>query len=249
MQVRRNVRCSWRSMIHQDKRGKNMTTKIIGLSELWDEITGYVGDLMDYAYIDDQIEINMIWDLVEEYKKKNNADNEPWNLKEKIINDIYFMFYDVYNSMPDPFDDLIEIICSSKEDKIRYAEILYTADDKYVKYEGAILLAELGCTEKVIDYFENYRGYEREKVYGLMLDYYIGSDYEKAVETANNALKNCRKDQTEFMIFLLKDAQKSGDEAKFKKLFRNAHVRKLVNSDVIDSMFEIDNDSDGGKSE
>lgn len=136
------------------------------------------------------IEINMIWDLVEEYKKKNNADNEPWNLKEKIINDIYFMFYDVYNSMPDPFDDLIEIICSSKEDKIRYAEILYTADDKYVKYEGAILLAELGCTEKVIDYFENYRGYEREKVYGLMLDYYAGSDYEKAVETANNALKN-----------------------------------------------------------
>ena len=51
-----------------------MAAKIIGLSELWDEITDYVGDLMDYAYIDDQIEINMIWDLVEEYKKKNNAD-------------------------------------------------------------------------------------------------------------------------------------------------------------------------------
>ena len=28
-----------------------MAAKIIGLSELWDEITDYVGDLMDYAYI------------------------------------------------------------------------------------------------------------------------------------------------------------------------------------------------------
>ena len=78
---------------------------------------------------------------------------------------------------------------------------------------------------------------KEEEPYEILMDYYKKRVPEKAVEIATMAIQKCKKDLTQFFLFLLQDAKDRGDEEEFKKYLQSAHRRKNVNSAVIDAEF------------
>ncbi len=64
---------------------------------------------MNEPYIDDQFEIEEIWNIVEALIKRGGFEIEPWEEKERILKEIYdndfYDFYDFYG-VSDPMQDL-----------------------------------------------------------------------------------------------------------------------------------------------
>ena len=59
------------------------------LEDAWDRIKDLLEDLSLEPYIDDQIQITEIWEIVEELIRQGGLEKEPWDLKEKILQEIY----------------------------------------------------------------------------------------------------------------------------------------------------------------
>ena len=63
-------------------------------------------ELEDEPYIDDQVQIGEIWNIVQALLKRGDFDKEPWEVKESILKEIYDNnFYDYYG-IYDPMKDL-----------------------------------------------------------------------------------------------------------------------------------------------
>lgn len=202
----------------------------------WSQISELILDLMDEPYIDDQVQIEEIWNIVEALLKRGGFEKEPWEVKEKILVEIYDNdFYDYYG-VYDPMKDLANAICTTREENLRRAEIMMKAGRGYLGANAAKLYRELGEEDKCAEYFEKHLGREEEP-YEILVDYYKDRDHEKAVEIASLAIQKCQKDQTLFFIFLLQDAKDRKDEAAFKKLMQSAHRRRAVKSAVVDEKF------------
>lgn len=206
------------------------------LSGTWFQISELISDLMNEPYIDDQVQIEEIWNIVEALLKRGEFEKEPWDVKKKILEEIYDNdFYDYYG-IYDPMKDLANAICVTREENLWRAEIMMKTGTGYLGAEAAKLYRTLGEEDKCVEYFENYLEKEEEP-YEILVDYYKDRDHEKAVEIATLAIQKCQKDQTPFFIFLLQDAKDHGDKAAFKKLMQSAHRRRVVNSAVVDEMF------------
>lgn len=79
----------------------------------WSQISELILDLMDEPYIDDQVQIEEIWNIVEALLKRGGFEKEPWEVKEKILVEIYDNdFYDYYG-VYDPMKDLANAICTT----------------------------------------------------------------------------------------------------------------------------------------
>lgn len=202
----------------------------------WSQIAELISELKDEPYIDDQLQIEEIWDIVEALLKRGRFEEEPWNVKESILRKIYENdYYDCYG-ICDPMRDLAGAICSTKEENLKRAGIMMRAGGGYLGADAAKLYRELGEEDKCAEYFRNHLGKDEEP-YEILIDYYKKRDHEKAVEVAALAIQKCQKDQTPFFLFLLQDAKERGDEAAFKKLMQSAHRRKAVNSAEVDAKF------------
>lgn len=203
----------------------------------WKQIMDLISDLRYEPYIDDQIQIEEIWNIVEALLKRGGFEEEPWEVKEHILEEIYENDYYDYYGVYDPMRDLANAVCSSKEENLKRAAIMMKAGRGYFGAEAAKLYRELGEEEKCAEYFENHLGKEEEP-YLILIDYYKNRNHEKAVETANLAIQKCKKDQTPFFLFLLQDARDRGDEAAFRKLMQSAHRRRAVRSAEVDEKFQ-----------
>ena len=202
----------------------------------WSQISDLISELMDEPYIDDQYQIEEIWNIVEALLKRGGFNKEPWEVKKSILEEIYDNgFYDYYG-VYDPMKDLANAICTSREEILGRAEIMMKAGRGYLGADAAKLYRELGEEDKCAEYFENHLGKEEEP-YEILVDYYRDRDHEKAVEIANLAIQKCQKNQTPFFIFLLQDAKDRGDEVAFKKLIQSAHRRRAVRSAEVDEKF------------
>ena len=189
--------------------------------------------MKDEPYIDDQVQIEEIWNIVQVLLKRGGFDKEPWEVKESILKEIYDNdFYDYYG-IYDPMKDLANAICTTREENLKRAEIMMKAGRGYM---AAKFYRELGEEDKCAEYFEKHLGREEEP-YEILIDYYKERDHEKAVEIAALAIQKCQKDLTPFFIFLLQDAKDRKDEEAFKKLMLSAHRKKAVKSSVVDDMF------------
>ena len=62
-------------------------------------------ELEDEPYIDDQVQIGEIWNIVQALLKRGDFDKEPWEVKESILKEIYdndfYDYYGIYDSMKD----------------------------------------------------------------------------------------------------------------------------------------------------
>ncbi len=202
----------------------------------WSQISELILDLEDEPYIDDQVQIEEIWNIVEALLKRGGFEKEPWEVKESILKEIYDNdFYDYYG-VYDPMKDLANAICTTREENLKRAEIMMKAGRGYLGADAARLYRELGEEDKCAEYFEKHLGREEEP-YEILVDYYKDRDHEKAVEIASIAIQKCQKDQTSFFVFLLQAAKDRKDEAAFKKLMQSAHRRRAVKSSVVDEIF------------
>lgn len=199
----------------------------------WSQISGLISELMLEPYIDDQFQIEEIWNIVEALLKRGGFEKEPWEVKQHILEEIYENDYYDYYGVCDPMRDLANAICSSKTENLKRAEIMMKAGRGA---EAAKLYRELGEDDKCAEYFEKHLGKEEEP-YQILVDYYKERSHEKAVEIATQAIQKCQRDQTPFFLFLLQDAKDRGDEAAFKKLMQSAHRRRAVKSSEVDARF------------
>lgn len=202
----------------------------------WSQIMDLISDLRAEAYIDDQVQIEEIWNIIEALLKRGGFEKEPWEVKECILKEIYENEYYDYYGVFDPMRDLANAVCSGREENLKRADIMMKAGQGYFGADAAKLYRELGEEDKCAEYFENHLEKEEEP-YEILIDYYRNRNHEKAVEIATLALQKCRRDQTPFFLFLLQDAKDRGDEAAFKKLMQSAHKRRAVRTDEVDAKF------------
>ena len=196
------------------------------LEEAWDIIESNIFSLSREPYVDDQLEIDEIWNVCEELIRDEDLSAETWECRKSVMSDMIgngmYDYYGVY----DPMNDLMKALCFSDE------EWLWVADEMsrgYMKEEGAALYKEHGRPEMYYGYLEANLGRDA-KPYLELIDYYADSDPEKAAAIAELGLKKSKNgDQTDMIIYLIKQAQIANDEKKINSLATSAKLRRAVN--------------------
>lgn len=202
----------------------------------WSQIQSLLNRLSYEPYIDDQYEIEEIWNIVAALIKRGGFEKEEWGVKAEILKEIYENDFFDYYGVSDPMQDLAGVICSTREENLRRARIMMDAGGEYLGADAAKLYRELGEEEKCVEYFESHLA-KKEEPYEIVMNYYEKTDHNRAVEIARPAIEKCKENQTPFFIFLLQDAKNKGDEAGFKKLWVSAHRRRAVNASEVDAIF------------
>lgn len=201
----------------------------------WKQIKELLKWLSYEKYIDDQFEIEEIWNISEALIKRGRFAEEPWKIRVEILTDIYEnYFYDWYGCY-DPMQNLANAMCTTREENLKRAAIMSQFDGD-IGEMAAKLYRELGEEEKCVAYYEKHLG-KREEAYEIVMNYYKERNPERAKEVAEQALEKCKVNQTPFMIYLMDEARKAGDEVRFQKLNLSAHRRRAVDAKKVDEYF------------
>lgn len=202
------------------------------LKDAWSDIQGLIERLSYEPYMDDQMEMEEIYLIIEDLIQCGGFEQEPWDVKEHILSEIYQNNYYVDYCVEDPMEELAAAICSTREEQLKRADLMMQIDDDEIRQEAAQLYRQFGDLVHCARYYEGYQGKEAEP-YEILIEYYKDADHEKAVCIAEYAIQRCKIDQTSFFLFLLQDAKDNGDEQRFKKLMQSARRRKAVNMEKI----------------
>ena len=168
-------------------------------------------------YIDDQWEIEEIWNICEALVKRVKFEDEKWSLRKMILEDIIaHKYYDSYGC-GDPMNDLSEKLCITNEEMLAFADIL----NQYPRYgkKAAKLYRQYGKMDKYVFYLRSHLEKTSEEYVELVRYYSETSNDSEARKVAEQGLKECKDDLTELFIYLLKDAKKCGDVERYKKLY------------------------------
>lgn len=195
-----------------------------------------IGELLDALkyerYIDDQWEIEEIWNICNALLKTNKLEQEDWELRKNILSDI--ILHDYYNDYGcyDPMFDLSNELCVKADEFLAFADIMDGSG--YYEKEAAHLYHKYGRDDKYVSYLETHLGKESE-TYVALINYYKEHDnFDGACRVAEQALEKCKDDLTEAFIYLLVDAEKREDKDKYKKLYSSAKRRRLADINRID---------------
>ena len=208
------------------------------LEQKWKEIEDSLFDLSLEPYIDDQLEIDVIWHICEEIIKSGRLQEEPWKVREEIIQKITDNeYYDQYG-VCDPMIDLIRKLPQNREEKLKTAEIMWNGSG-FMKKDGAELFRELGEEGRYIQYLETHLGDDPER-YMEVIRYYEERDPDKAEQIAELAREKCRRAYkpglTDVYAFLVRRAYDTGDIDRLRKLFDSARRRYTVNAERLKEM-------------
>ena len=202
------------------------------LEQKWKEIEDCLYDLSLEPYIDDQLEIDVIWNICEELIKGGHLQAEEWEVREEIIQKITDNEYFDQYGVCDPMMDLIRELPQDREEKLKTAEIMWNGPG-FMKKDGAKLFRELGEEGRYIQYLETHLGDEPEQ-YMKVIRFYEKSNPGKAEEIAELAKEKCRRtyrtDLTEIYEFLIRRAYEAGDIDRLCSLFDSARRRRAVDS-------------------
>lgn len=197
------------------------------LEEQWEEVMRLIETLKYEPYIDDQFEIEEIWNICEELIRSGQLKNEPWQVRRRILESIIDGEYYDYYGVIDPMQDLFKALLFTQKEKSDCADIIFEIGSDYMKQDGMQLYRECGQQEKYVNYLEKCLSTE-EAPYLELIEFYRGKDPDKAVEIAEYGLKKCKDDQTDIIIFLLQNARESGDEERVQRLLKSAKMRRTV---------------------
>lgn len=207
------------------------------LEVAWTDIQRNIKKLSHYSYVDDQLEIDMIWETCENLIKSGELKNESWSSRERVLKEIILNEFFDYYGVSDPMNDLMEALCVTKEEKLLCAALIEHIGSDYMRKYGAKIYKEYGKAEKYYDYLEQHLS-DAAAPYLELIEHYKASNADKAVEIAEYGLKKCKKDQTELLLYLLQHARETGDEVKIAKLIRSAKLRRAVNYDKVLEQFD-----------
>lgn len=202
------------------------------LSSGWEDINEIV-NWLKFEIIDDQPDIDTIFEICEDIMNLSSIEQESWSLRHRIIKDIVENdFYDIFGCS-DIMESVADKMCTNSSEYLAYADILNSTYD--LKEKAAYLYYQYGQEDKYISYLENHLG-KRCKEYIALITYYKDHNQEeKARDIANLGLKNCKDDLTDIFIFLLLDAKKYDDKEQFDKLYASAKRRKHVNLEKVNN--------------
>lgn len=206
------------------------------LEEQWAEIKRLIESLKYEPYIDDQIEIEEIWDICEKMIKSGNLKKEPWEIRQRVLKSIiggeYYDYYGVY----DPMKDLFQALLLTSEERIEAADIIFEIGSEYMKEDCAKLYRDCGQPQKYFDYIEMWLK-DKEEPYMELISYYRNSNRDKAVSIAELGMKKCKDDQTDLIIFMIQCAREDGDVDKEQRLLKSARARRKVDmSKVLEAL-------------
>ena len=88
------------------------------LEEQWTEIERLIENLRYEPYIDDQVEIDEIWDICDKMIKSGELKNESWKTRERVIKSIIEDEYYDYYGVSDPMKDLFKALMITQEEKL-----------------------------------------------------------------------------------------------------------------------------------
>jgi len=213
----------------ENDKGQNIRKSVLESS--WKQIHEIIKSLSYERYIDDQLEIDEIWEICDALVKYMKDNVEPWELRKIVLNDIIENEYYDYYGCSDPMEDLLEVLCCEEDEYIEMAEIM----EQFGKGEkAAAIYLKFGYDQKYIECLQK-RLAKNSNPYLALIDYYDSHDkYDKALEIAWLALEKCKDDLTDIFVFLIKDAYKNGDEVSANKLYNRAKRRSNVKIDKID---------------
>lgn len=202
------------------------------LEDAWAEIERLIHSLSMYPYVDDQLEIDEIWEICEDLIKTGNLSKESWDVRKRIVSKMIAADYFDYYGCSDPMQDLCEALCITEKEKLEGADMMVKIGTSYMIKKSAGIYKKSGQLQKYFDCMEQILG-DKCGPYLELIEYYKDKDEERSVKIAEEGLKKCRDDQTDFIIFLMNVARKNGDQEKYKKLCRGAKMRRCVNYEKV----------------
>lgn len=197
------------------------------LQEAWADIQREIASLARYPYVDDQLEIDEIWNICEEIIKSGKIVDEPWKNRKRILAEIIEGEYFDYYGVSDPMMDLMAALCLTPEEELLCADLIFKIGSDYMKRDGAKIYKNHGKMDEYYQYAEQHLGSQKAP-YMELIEYYRNSDPDRAAKVAELGLKNCKDDQTDIIIFLLQYSRQTGDKEKYAKLLKGARSRRAV---------------------
>lgn len=208
------------------------------LEEAWVKIQREIDSLSRYPYIDDQLEIDEIWNICEEVIKSGKLADEPWENRKRILSEIIKEEYFDYYSVSDPMMDLMAALCLTPEENLLCADLIFEIGSDYMKRDGAKIYKTYGKIDKYYEYTEQHLS-AKKAPYMELIEYYRNSNPDRAAKVAELGLKNCKDDQTDIIIFLLQYVRQMGDKEKYAKLLKGARSRRAVDFAKVQKQLDL----------
>ena len=197
------------------------------LEKGWEEIGQEIYALSLEPYIDDQFEIDVIWDKIEEMIKSGKLHSESWDVRWPILKDIVDNdFYDYYG-VHDPMDDLIPALLLTDSEKKQLADYLWETPKRSLELADQ-LYQEIGETDRHLQYAEQ-RLKDKVGPYLDLIHYFADKDEAKALKIAEQGRVKCRSDLDEIYIYMINCAKKYNHVEEIKRLLRSAKSRRGAN--------------------
>ena len=210
------------------ERDKRIASTYTYLEHKWNEIQRLISALDYEQMIDDQLEIEEIFDICDEIIKSDEIKQETWEVREDIIYDIVDSnFYGDY-CVEDPIKDLFYALMFNREERLKIADYLSKCSGLYKQEIGARLFKECGLYMKYYLFLEDHLRND-SKPYLELIEFYQEVNIDKALEIAELGMSKCRNDLTDIIIFLLKDAKSKSDNEKTDRLLKSAKRRRNIN--------------------
>ena len=238
MQEKKKARCQHLQLdIRKNCRKENRKPEPFVLGKAWTEIRDLLKALSYEPYIDDQFEIEEVWEICKELTENHTFEGESWSLRKRILEDLVRNDYYDYYGCGDPLGDLAKKLYITDEETREFAEIL----NQYGKARAAAdLYRKLGEREKYVAYLETHLGKGCREYLELIECYQESGNESGTREAAEQGLKKCTDDLTDLFIFLLLDAREQEDEDRYKKLYASAKRRRRANIVRVDKALEAD---------
>lgn len=217
------------------KRENNILEESRNVSVLqasWKQISELINILRYEPYIDDQPEIDEIWSICQALIKRNRFDEEEWKIRKNVLRDMVAHEYYDYYGCYDPMKELSVKLFITDAETLEFADILNEYD--YYAREAADLYRQHGRMDRYIQYLETHLRKSSREYVELIQCYCDDGNETEAREIAEQGLKQCKDDLTELFIFLLKDAQNTGSEERYKKFYASAKRRQKADINRIE---------------
>lgn len=209
------------------------------LEEAWEQIRMDIFELSCEPYIDDQWELEEVYEICDGLAQGGKLPNEKWKVRgaialEIIKNDMYRHY-----SLEEPMEILMNAMFTTPEDCRKAAALIDEYGDHYMWRYGADFYKKGGDLSLYYCFLEahlddrNRSDRSLQKDYLELIKYYRSFDDEKAKELANDGLKKLKDETTDLMIDLMRWAYEKNDEKKFKNLLRRAKMRKGVSDRAV----------------
>ena len=167
---------------------QNIGNEVSILNSSWKQIQELIKWLSYERYIDDQVEIDEIWEICAALVRHLKDNSESWNIRKQVLHDIVDNDGYDYYSCCDPMTDLLEVLCNTEEEYLEKANVMMKSRDREYQKQAAKIYYEYGHDEEYVLYLKS----NLEKtadVYLELIEYYDShNDTDEAIKVGYEAL-------------------------------------------------------------